>query len=402
MSGLNYALKACALAAKHVTLVPFGLLSLCLAAAARFWPKPVDIGIGPEPLINQHCHKLACIDAGYSAETFVTHLFYYTDDFDYVARRGFLWRCLLAWRCLFRYRALYFYFKGGPFAWTGLLRLEPWIYKIAGIKTLVTGYGGDCQDWNYCPNYLFKHAMNHDYPHVCQKNHRTRQRVERWTLHADHILSGCDWVDYTPRWNSLCTAHFTVDVNEMAPPDSSFPVNRGTVTVLHAPNHTEIKGSRYFAGAVEELRAEGYDVELQFVQNKPNAELREMIRQADIIADQLIIGWHGMFAVEGMSAGKPVLCYLRDDLLKLFEFAGLVLPGEVPLINCTRYTVKERLRELLNNRERMVEIGKLSREYAIRHHSIAAMGQVFGKANRAMGILPRHERMVEACMHMPS
>ncbi len=114
---------ALCLCLKHTILVPYGVLSCLLAVIARFWPKAVDIGIGPEPLINQRGHKMACQRAGYSAETFVTHLFYYSRDFDYVCRQGFLWRCLLAWRCLFRYRALYFYFKGGPFAWTGLLRL---------------------------------------------------------------------------------------------------------------------------------------------------------------------------------------------------------------------------------------------------------------------------------------
>jgi glycosyltransferase involved in cell wall biosynthesis len=340
-------------------------------------------------LINQRGHKLACIATGYTAETFVTHLFYYTDDFDYVARQGFLWRCLLAWRCLFRYRVLFFYFKGGPFAWTGLLRLEPWIYKIAGIKTLVTAYGGDCHDWNHCPNLLFKHAMNCDYPHVCRKNHRARQRIDRWTLHADHILSGCDWVAYTPRWDSLCTAHFAVDVNEITPPDPSFPVNRGTITVLHAPNHAVIKGSRFFMQAVEELRQEGYDVELQYVQRISNADLKELIRKADIIADQLIVGWHGMFAVESMSAGKPVLCYLQDNLLELYEFAGVLSPGEIPLVNCTRHTVKERLRELLENRERIAEIGRMSREYVVRRHSVAAVGRLFGNIFHSMGIEPR-------------
>ena len=368
---------------KHVMLVPFGLMSLCLAVPARFWPKAIDVGIGPEPLINQRGHKLACLEAGYSAETFVTHMFYYTTDFDYICRKGFFWRCLLAWRCLFRYRALYFYFKGGPFAWTGLLRLEPWIYKIAGIKTLVMGYGGDCQDWNHCPNLLFKHGMNMDYPHVLPKNYRTRQRVDRWTRHADYILSGCDWVDYTPRWNALCLAHFTVDTAELAPREDILP-DEGPVIVLHAPNHETIKGSRYIVQAVKELADEGYPVALNFVRNATNAQLYEHIRKAHIVADQVVIGWYGMFAVEAMSAGKAVLCYLRDDLVDLYSFAGLVSPSEIPLINCTRHTVKERLRELLQDRQSLAEAGRQSREFALRHHSVSAMARVFDQANRHM------------------
>lgn len=373
---------------KHLFLLPFGVFALSLAPIARCCKKTIDVGIGPEPLINQRFHKRAFKAAGYTAETFVTHLFYYSNDFDIICKRGFLWRCLLALRCLFRYRALCFYFKGGPFAWTGLLRLEPWIYKLAGIKTIVTGYGGDCQDFNHCPNLLFKHAINQDYPHVLLKNARTRQRVDRWTRHADHIISGCDWVDYTPRWNSLCLAHFTVDTENLRPPDDDISVNYGKITILHAPNHMEIKGSRYFRAAIEELQADGYDVELLFVQNIPNNALRELIQQADIIADQLIIGWYGMFAVEGMSAGKPVLCYLRDDLLDLYEFSGIVKREEIPLVQCTKYTVKDRIRYLLENRQELQRLGLCSRSFAIKYHSVPAMGRILGNALQRVGIFP--------------
>lgn len=373
--------------AKFALLAPFALICLVCATVSRFVSKKIDIGIGPEPLINQRFHKMACERARYTAETFVTHQFYYASDFDYICRQGFLWRCLLALRCLFRYRALYFYYKGGPLAWTGLLRLEPWIYKIAGIKTLVTAYGGDCQDWNHCHNLPFKHATNMDYPHVMRKNARTRQRVDRWTRHADHILSGCDWVDYTPRWDTLCLAHFTVDTDALQPTHKTYTKDTSLI-ILHAPNHTTIKGTPYFEKAVLELQAEGYNVTLNLVQNISNAELYAHIREADIIADQCIIGWYGMFAVEAMSAGKPVLCYLREDLVDFYTFAGLIESDTLPILRCTRQTLKDDIRRVLDKRERIPAWGKASREFVLKYHSIDAMGRVFAKANASMGLYP--------------
>lgn len=373
---------------KHTALVPFGLLSLGLACCARFWPRKIDIGIGPEPLVNQKGHKKACLSAGYSAETFVTHTFYYSRDFDIVCRKGFIWRCLLAWRCLFRYRALYFYFKGGPFAWCGLLRLEPWIYKLAGTKTLVTAYGGDCQDFYLCRNLLFKHGVNMDYPHVTPKNYRVRERVNRWTLHADFILSGCDWVWYTPRWNELCLAHFTVDTEILKPVPEADPETAEKIIVLHAPNHMTIKGSHEIINAVHELAEEGLPVKLDFVQNVSNEELYEHIRKAHIIADQLIIGWYGMFAVEGMSAGKPVMCFLDQGLVELFEFAHVVEKDEIPIVRCDRENFRETLRQLVLDRAVLKNIGRQSRQFALKYHSVPAMGKVFARANRKMGIMP--------------
>jgi len=140
--------------------------------------------------------------------------------------------------------------------------------------------------------------------------------------------------------------------------------------------------------AVEELQAGGYPVALQLIQKMPNEELRKLIRKADIIADQLVIGWYAMFALEGMCAGKPVLCYLRDDLVDLYEFAGLVVPDEIHLVRCDHRTVKESIRGLLEQRERIAQIGKASREYVVKHHSLAAIGGLFDQANRKMGLLP--------------
>ena len=38
--------------------------------------------------------------------------------------------------------------------------------------------------------------------------------------------------------------------------------------------------------------------------------------KADVIVDQLRCGSHGVFAVEAMATGKPVLCYIRDELVE--------------------------------------------------------------------------------------
>lgn len=41
-------------------------------------------------------------------------------------------------------------------------------------------------------------------------------------------------------------------------------------------------------------------VELITVQGKSNSELLALIDSCDIVADQLVIGWYAMFAIEGM------------------------------------------------------------------------------------------------------
>jgi hypothetical protein len=370
---------------------PLALIFLFLALISRYTPRKIDIGLGPEPMINNVYHKRALNFMGYSSETFVNQLYFITSQFDVICTLPHISSLYLGARALFRYKCLYIYFNGGPFAWTPLRTLEPYLYKAAGIKVLVMPYGGDIQDMALCRNLLFKNAICRDYPGITRKRKTVAYRVDRWSRHADHIISGCDWVDYMWRWDTLCLAHFSVDTDELTPPEGAYEsLNTRTITILHAPNHTAIKGTQFFIKAVEDLKAEGYSVELKLVQKMPNHELRKLIRAADIIADQLVIGCYAMFAIEGMAAGKPVLCYLREDLRELYEFAGLIDPGEIPLVNCDHQTVKESIRHLLDNLELIPKIGQASRSYVVKHHSIQAIGRMFDKANSQMGISPSH------------
>jgi hypothetical protein len=109
---------------------------------------------------------------------------------------------------------------------------------------------------------------------------------------------------------------------------------------------------------------------------------------ADIVVDQLIVGWYAMFAIEAMAMEKPVLCYLRQDLMELFVTSGLVAADEIPILNCSPLTIKETLRSLVLNRDELPDIGKRSRAYVMKHHSIQVVGKVFDEINRSIGLKP--------------
>ena len=63
--------------------LPFFIL---LSIISRFLKKPIDVGLGPMPLINNVYHKKALIMYGYSAETFVDTIWHITKNFDVVAQ----------------------------------------------------------------------------------------------------------------------------------------------------------------------------------------------------------------------------------------------------------------------------------------------------------------------------
>ena len=88
-----------------------------------------------------------------------------------------------------------------------------------------------------------------------------------------------------------------------------------------------------------------------------------MYSMADIIVDQLIVGSHGVFACEAMALGKPVICYILDELLPTY-------PSGFPVINANPNNVKKVLEELICSPETRYEIGKKSRIYVEKVHDI--------------------------------
>ena len=181
-------------------------------------------------------------------------------------------------------------------------------------------------------------------------------------------------------------SYLSIDTEKWKP--TCAPRAGGPFKVLHAPNHRHLKGTQHIIDAVEELRASELDIELVLLERVSNDEIRAKMEEVDIVADQLIIGWYAMFALEGMAMGKPVLCYLRDDLKELYVTAGLVEPDEIPIVECRPSTVKETIERLYRDRETLGEIGRRSRAFVERHHSLDAVGAVFDRINRSIGVLP--------------
>jgi hypothetical protein len=368
-------------------------LIVCIAIGSRFVNKKFSIGLGAEPLINNYYHKQALILAGYTAETFVSHVYYITDKFDvrwdkkWIKKTGFVSNIILPiiisiWSIL-RYKCLFIYFNGACCWGTIFLwRLEPFFYKIAGIRTVVLPYGSDVQDMTRCHNLLFKSAMTLDYKDHKFNRRNISDRIDLWTLHASHIIGGCDWVDYIYHWDTLMIAHFCVDLNlfEIANQSDEIPQSfsfERPLKLLHAPNHRAIKGTNFIIDAVDSLKSEGYPVELAIVEKKSNEYVKQYIQESDVVIDQLIIGWYAMFAIEAMAMNKAVICNLRNDLYELYIGAGLLKSGEIPIIEATPFNIKLVVLDLLKFPEKIRVQSAMGKNYVQRHHSIESVGKIF-------------------------
>src|SRR5215213_6168505 len=143
----------------------------------------------------------------------------------------------------------------------------------------------------------------------------------RWVPNAHVVPNGLDLSKYEPT----------------APPQND------PIRVVHAPTSRQKKGTDRIVEACE-----GLPVELDIVENTRHDLAIERYKQADIVVDQLNAGWYGVFALECMALGKPVLTYLHEEAVRRTEEAFGV---ELPLIPTSKDTLADDLQRLVDQPE---------------------------------------------------
>jgi glycosyltransferase involved in cell wall biosynthesis len=147
------------------------------------------------------------------------------------------------------------------------------------------------------------------------------------------------------------------DLDELRPVP---PRDDGPVRVAHAALSRRRKGSDYVVAACEEL-----GVELDLIEGVHHSEVARRVAQADVVVDQLNSGWYGVFAIESMALGKPVLGYLHEEGVRRTEEAYGV---EVPIVPTTKETLARDLRPLVGSGEERRRLGAASRAFVERVH----------------------------------
>jgi glycosyltransferase involved in cell wall biosynthesis len=140
------------------------------------------------------------------------------------------------------------------------------------------------------------------------------------------------------------------------------PSDRSRPLIVHAPSSRVRKGTEHVIAACE-----GLDADLELVEGLHHDEARKRYEAADIVVEQLNAGWHGVFGLEAMALGKPVLTYLHEEAVRRSE-EGYGL--RIPIVSVTKDTLRERLAELVADPVRRRELGAASRAYVERVHDV--------------------------------
>ncbi|MFN8455565.1 MAG: glycosyltransferase [Anaerolineae bacterium] len=239
----------------------------------------------------------------------------------------------------------------------------PWLKKMSK-KVFFYFCGCDARDSKLTIQKYEINACQEHWPMACSPNRK--KAIDYAQRYADGVfVSTPDLLEFVPGSTLIPQP---LDLEQFTPlRDQAWATARSRsdasdkFVIAHAPSNPMIKGTIYLERAVQELQASGYSIELLLIQNTPYQETLRLAAQADVIVDQLLVGAYGTFAVEMMALGKPVICYIRDDLRRHY-------PANLPIISASPKTIGQALKDLIEQRSRWPEIGQQGIQYVNQVH----------------------------------
>lgn len=229
----------------------------------------------------------------------------------------------------------------------------------------VTFQGDDARQGDWCVQNLLHSIAHHDQGNYYStlQNELNREKIRRFEKKADLIYAvNPDLLRVLPsRSKFLPYAH-------LEPKKFKVSENQSKIRplVVHAPTHRKAKGTEFILKAVDRLKHEGTKFDFRLVEGLSNEQARKIYAEADLIIDQLLVGWYGGFAVEAMAMGKPVVCFIRKEDLKLIPLA---MADDLPFIEAEPSSIYEVLKKWLTKRKNdLAERGRKSRKFVEHWH----------------------------------
>ena len=251
-------------------------------------------------------------------------------------------------KSIFLYDSFFFVFGNSLLPWN----LDLPILKILRKKTIMMFCGCDIR----CRELILKE--NHRY-YVCEEcqnkcDLKIKERRANWIQkYIDVIFSQPGYSQLLSKYQYI---YVPIDLKEWK---ANF-VNNDIPIIIHAPSHRQKKGTKYILEAIDKLKKNGYKFKFILLEKLSNKKVKEHIENCDIVIDQLLIGWHGTFSLEAMTSGKPVLCYIRDDLKKYSP--------EIPILSTNPDNIYDNLKLLIEDPKLRLDLGKRGRQYAEKYH----------------------------------
>ena len=239
--------------------------------------------------------------------------------------------------------------------------------KKSGVKIVVTYQGSDARLASYCINNyevsFYKHYPSKLLAREFKKDKEKIRRINKMDKYADLIYTtNPDLLNILPK-RAVFRPYTKIQIEDWDPRYSDY--SKEKLIIAHAPTNRLIKGTDKIIETINIMINNGAPIELLLIENMTNEKAIENLKKSDLVIDQLYAGFYGGLAVESMALGKPVIAYIREsDLIHIPK----EMKEQMPIINATDYNLMHVINDLIQNKNKLLEIAVKSRNYVERWH----------------------------------
>ena len=255
------------------------------------------------------------------------------------------------------------------------------ILKLCGKKIVATFRGADCEtDLDFAKfNPIILAHPKEEWPSFFRNFHhlswqgrlvkRVRTRIISWladwpVVNAPYLASS------VPGYKQIIP--YARDLEKI----EKFKTNQHNpkLTILHIPSQPEVKGTVYIKKAFDNLAPKYPNCDFKILDFMPYDQALQEMAQADIIIEQLIIGWYSGQSVEAMALGRAAMCFLEPTYMDLVPFGH-----DVPIANTNVFTFEEDLEKLINDPVRCQKLAAAGPAYVHAHHAAEKIAESYKK-----------------------
>lgn len=135
--------------------------------------------------------------------------------------------------------------------------------------------------------------------------------------------------------------------------------------IVHAPSIRSRKGTDVVLSTLNHLK-ERFPIDVVLLENVPNSTVLRELDCADLVVDQLRVGWYGVLACEAMARGVPVVATLRQEWVAEYQ-------PRCPIVSADDVCLEQVIESLLADPLRMQQLSAESRAFAETVHSPEAV-----------------------------
>lgn len=144
---------------------------------------------------------------------------------------------------------------------------------------------------------------------------------------------------------------------------------KNKIKIVHAPTERAVKGTEDVLMAIEQIQHLYPDkIEFKMIEKVRYDEAIKLYKEADLVIDQLRVGWYGRLAQEVMCMGIPTIAYINEEDLCLIE-PEMAKDCLETVINANGNTLFSVLENIVNNPEILYQRHEASMEYIHRWHA---------------------------------